>query len=100
MQTVNDEKVLEKILEIEISMGRIRTDKWHERIIDIDVLFFNDQIVNENDLVIPHPFIQERMFVLMPLSEIANSFIHPLLNKTIGNLISDCKDLLFVKKYA
>lgn len=96
---LNPSALLKTILTIEIAMGRIRTDKWHERIIDIDILFFDDLVVKGTDLEIPHPFIRERRFVLMPLSEIADALIHPVLNKTINALVVECTDSLVVKKW-
>jgi 2-amino-4-hydroxy-6-hydroxymethyldihydropteridine diphosphokinase len=97
---LNPTELLKAILAIEITMGRIRTDKWHERIIDIDILFYEDLIVKENALEIPHPFIQKRKFVLMPLSDIANTFIHPVLKKSIKTLVAECNDPLVVNKIA
>lgn len=72
-------EVLEKVLKIEADMGRVRLQKWGQRLIDIDLLYFDDMIINEPDLKIPHPFIQARKFVLIPLSEIAPDFVHPVL---------------------
>ena len=91
-------KTLEKILSIEKKMGRIRTIKNAPRIIDIDILFFNNEIINRSDLIVPHPEIQNRRFVLTPLYEIAPQMIHPVLNKTIEQLLSQCPDQLAVKK--
>jgi 2-amino-4-hydroxy-6-hydroxymethyldihydropteridine diphosphokinase len=89
---------LKKILSIEKRLGRIRTQKWQPRIIDIDILFFNHEIFQSEQLTIPHPFIQERNFVLFPLAEIANDFIHPLLNKKISTLISESIDKSEINK--
>ena len=86
------------ILYIEKKMGRIRTTKNAPRIIDIDILFFNNEIINQSDLIVPHPEIQNRRFVLTPLQEIAPQMIHPVLNKTIEQLLSQCPDQLAVKK--
>ena len=86
------------ILSIEKNMGRIRTTKNAPRIIDIDILFFNNEIINQSDLIVPHPEIQNRRFVLTPLQEIAPQMIHPVLNKTIDQLLSQCPDQLAVKK--
>ena len=86
------------ILSIEKNMGRIRTIKNAPRIIDIDILFFNNEIINQSDLIVPHPEIQNRRFVLTPLQEIAPQMIHPVLNKTIEQLLSQCPDQLAVKK--
>ncbi len=91
------EKLMEKILDIEEKMGRIRTVKNASRIIDIDILFFNDAVINKPDLIIPHPEIQNRRFVLTPLNELSGGFIHPVLKKSMKELLSTCKDTLDVK---
>jgi len=91
-------ETLEIILSIEKNMGRIRTIKNAPRIIDIDILFFNNEIINRSNLIVPHPEIQNRRFVLTPLNEIAPQMIHPVLNKTIEQLLSICPDQLAVKK--
>lgn len=79
-------ELLEKLLNIESEMGRVRVIKWGPRLIDIDILLFDDEIIEEKDLAVPHPWMCERMFVLEPLSEIAPNVVHPLERKTIGNL--------------
>ncbi len=86
------QKLLMKTLSIENAMGRIRTEKWSPRIIDIDILFFGQTILNEKNLIIPHPGISIRRFTLLPLAEIAPEFIHPLLNKNCTRLLSECAD--------
>jgi 2-amino-4-hydroxy-6-hydroxymethyldihydropteridine diphosphokinase len=91
------EQTMQIILSIENKMGRIRTLKNASRIIDIDILFFNDEIVNSRHLTIPHPEIQNRKFALIPLNEIASEFIHPIFKKSIQNLLSTSKDKLKVK---
>lgn len=85
-------KVLKLILAIEIKMGRVREIKWGERSIDIDILYYNDQIVSTENLEIPHPFIQERKFVLVPLCEIASTFVHPKLKTSNQELLKNCQD--------
>src|SRR5665647_762018 len=80
------EKIMSKILQIEKQMGRIRTIKNAARIIDIDILFFNDEIINKPDLIVPHAEISNRRFVLMPLNELNPNFIHPVLQKSIHEL--------------
>lgn len=91
--------LLQKILTIEKKIGRVRDQqKWKERIIDIDILFFNDTIINTSDLTIPHPYLQERKFVLIPLLEIAQEYIHPIFNKSIKTLLQECTDTLEVKR--
>jgi len=89
--------VLGKILAIEKKLGRERTEKWGSRTIDIDILFYDDQVINEPDLVVPHPQLHLRKFVLEPLAEIAPDFVHPVLNKNILTL-NRYTDALIVKK--
>ena len=84
--------LLDTILIIEKKMGRVRIEKWGERIIDIDILFYNDEIIESNNLCIPHPYISKRRFVLSPLDEIAKNYIHPILHKTINKLLLECLD--------
>lgn len=90
--------LMEKLLYIENLMGRRRTIHMGPRVIDIDVLFFGNEVINTPDLIIPHPRIQARRFVLMPLAEIAAGFVHPLLHKTIIELLAICPDELDVHK--
>jgi len=94
------EEVLERVLQIEDKIGRIRNEKWGERIIDIDILLFNDSIVEKDGICIPHIHLHNRRFVLIPLNEVAPSFIHPKYNKTIEELLSECKDIESVEEYA
>ena len=94
--SLSPEKVLKSILKIEEEMGRKRTTKNAARIIDIDILFFNDQVVHEQNLVIPHPRMADRRFVLLPLNEIAPQMIHPVLKKTMAELLSLTADQLKV----
>ncbi len=91
-------ETMSTILDIEKKMGRIRTLKNAPRIIDIDILFFNKDIINTKNLIIPHPFIRERRFVLVPLNELSPRFIHPVINKTVRQLLKQCPDKLDVKK--
>ena len=80
------QELLEKLLDIELQMGRKRIIKWGPRIIDLDILFFDDEIIQNKNLAVPHPWICERMFVLEPLCEIAPNLVHPLERKTVGTL--------------
>jgi 2-amino-4-hydroxy-6-hydroxymethyldihydropteridine diphosphokinase len=93
------EDTLSLILNIEEKMGRIRTEKNAPRIIDIDILFFNEAIIQEKELTVPHPEIQNRLFVLTPLNELNPDYIHPLLDKSVHQLLTECKDVLNVKKF-
>ncbi|WP_121810735.1 2-amino-4-hydroxy-6-hydroxymethyldihydropteridine diphosphokinase [Mucilaginibacter kameinonensis] len=91
--------VLEKILGIELEMGRKREVKWGSRTIDIDILFYGDEVIHEFNLVVPHPELYKRSFTLIPLAEIAPDFIHPVFKKNILQLKDELKDNLIVKKH-
>lgn len=95
---LNAATLMKKLLLIENKMGRKRTEKNWPRSIDIDILFFNDEIINEKDVTIPHPQIQNRKFVLEPMNELAPDFFHPILHQSIHQLLIMCKDKLDVKK--
>ncbi len=91
--------VLHLVLKIEKDMGRIREIKWGERSIDIDILYYNNEIISTENLTVPHPFIQERKFVLVPLCEIAPAFIHPKLKQSNLELLEKCQDSGEIKLY-
>jgi len=80
------EELLLLLKSIESSMGREKTSHWGPRVIDLDILFYDDRIIDSADLQIPHPHLQERDFVLIPLREIAPEKIHPLLGKKVSEL--------------
>ena len=91
--TLTPELILNKILTIEKDMGRLKTtDQYSDRCIDIDILFFDNMIVNSKSLEIPHPRIQLRKFVLTPMLELTPDLIHPILNKSIRQLELECVD--------
>lgn len=96
--SLSPEKAIETILSIEHKMGRVRKQKNEPRIIDIDILFYGKEIVNAPHLTIPHPLMQERNFVLKPLNELSPQWMHPVLKKSIHNLLIACKDPLTVEK--
>jgi 2-amino-4-hydroxy-6-hydroxymethyldihydropteridine diphosphokinase len=91
-------ELIDTVLSVEETMGRQRLEKFGPRIIDIDILFYEDLIIDEANLTIPHPELQNRRFVLAPMQEIAPQFVHPVLNKTIEQLLKECPDQLEVKK--
>jgi 2-amino-4-hydroxy-6-hydroxymethyldihydropteridine diphosphokinase len=91
-------ELMNTFLDIEKSLGRIRMEKWAPRTIDIDILFFNEEIIHEPDLTIPHPHLHERKFVLIPLNEILPNLMHPVLHKTVSELLGEMKDWLQVIK--
>lgn len=96
--TLNARDLLNEILYIENLMGRDRIEKYGPRIIDIDIIFFNHQVIKEPGLVVPHPEMTRRRFVLEPLSEVIPAYIHPLYYRTVTELLIECDDTLPVKK--
>lgn len=96
--TLSPTELLKNIQQIEANLGRQRTLKWGQRTLDIDILFYNDEIIDLPELKVPHAFIQDRRFALAPLNDIAASFQHPVLKKTVSELLGECKDELEVKQ--
>lgn len=92
--------LLHLIKDIEVSIGRMDRGRWHAREIDIDIIFYDGVVQDSNELTIPHPKTHLRRFVLEPLNEIAAEFVHPVFNKTIGELLSRCPDLSAVRRVA
>jgi 2-amino-4-hydroxy-6-hydroxymethyldihydropteridine diphosphokinase len=91
-------EILEKILQIERALGRKREEKWGSRTIDIDILFYGDEIIDEPGLHVPHPQLHKRRFTLEPLNELVPEWVHPVLNKKISQLKTELSDDLIVKK--
>jgi 2-amino-4-hydroxy-6-hydroxymethyldihydropteridine diphosphokinase len=85
-------RVWKRLEKIEKLMGREREIKWGPRIIDLDILFYGDKILNGKELQIPHSELHKRRFVLVPLEEIAPELVHPVLNKSIRELLGELKD--------
>lgn len=96
--TLEPEALLCTLLGIEKDMGRERLERYGPRIIDIDIIFFDDRIIDTESLTLPHPQLEKRRFVLAPLAEIAGNFCHPLLNKTVNELLEICPDTSPVDK--
>lgn len=90
--------LLRCLLAIEESMGRIRHEKYGPRTIDIDILLYNDDVMDEAGLTVPHPQLPNRRFALQCLADIAADEIHPVLLKTVRQLLKACTDELKVKK--
>lgn len=90
--------LLETIHGIENRLGRTRSKRWESRLIDIDILFYNNLVVEEERLTIPHPLLHTRKFTLLPLSELTLELWHPVLQKTVRELLQELSDPLDVKK--
>ena len=84
-------EILEKLLGIEKELGRVRAERWGPRVIDLDLLLCEDAVINEPDLIVPHPRMHERRFVLEPLVEIAPDAVHPVFRQTVGDLLSSLR---------
>ena len=90
------EALLEEIHIIESKMGRIRSEKWGPRVIDIDIIFYGQEIINNDHLIIPHSELSNRNFVLTPLMDICPDYIHPIMDKSVTELQAACADQLEV----
>ena len=97
---LNADEVMNQLLAIENLMGRIRTIKLGPRTIDLDIIYYNNEVISTNLISIPHPKLAERKFVLEPLFEIAPNYLHPIFNKTNACLLKECGDSLAVYKKA
>jgi 2-amino-4-hydroxy-6-hydroxymethyldihydropteridine diphosphokinase len=96
--TLSPRQLLFHTLDVEAKMGRRRIEKWGARIIDIDILFHRDAIVDTEDLKVPHPQMQNRKFTLVPMRELAPDLIHPVFRKTIARIDDECTDTLKVTR--
>ena len=89
---ISPQVLLERLLAIEVQFGRVRRERWGPRFLDIDILLYDDLILNTSTLVLPHPLMRERAFVLVPLAEIAPNWVEPVSQKAIAELVQavDC----------
>ena len=92
------QELLKNLKELETRLGRIPSIHYGPRKIDIDILFYDDLVFDSPDLILPHPHMQERAFVLVPLSDLAPEYLHPVLGKTIRQLLAQV-DTTGVKRY-
>ncbi|HQV05953.1 MAG: 2-amino-4-hydroxy-6-hydroxymethyldihydropteridine diphosphokinase [Chitinophagaceae bacterium] len=93
-------QLMRQLLQLEKTMGRERQEKFGPRLIDMDILFYKNEIKHYKYLTLPHPALPYRRFALLPLASIAPHKIHPVLQKDITTLLQECTDMLPVKKYS
>jgi 2-amino-4-hydroxy-6-hydroxymethyldihydropteridine diphosphokinase len=96
---LDPESLLDRLLAIEDQMGRKRDEHWGPRNIDLDILLYDDRVVNSDRLTIPHPRLHQRRFIVVPLSEIAPQASHPILGRTIREILDGCRDAHVVRPY-
>jgi 2-amino-4-hydroxy-6-hydroxymethyldihydropteridine diphosphokinase len=89
---ISPQDLLHHLMSIEEKMGRVRRERWESRIIDLDILFFGQEIIHEENLTVPHPRLHLRRFVLIPMTQIAPDFIHPSLGLTMAQLSGKCPE--------
>ncbi|MBW1915333.1 MAG: 2-amino-4-hydroxy-6-hydroxymethyldihydropteridine diphosphokinase [Deltaproteobacteria bacterium] len=87
LTSISAPDLMKELLEIEAVLGRVRAKRWEPRIIDLDIIFFGSKIIQEDHLVVPHPLMHQRRFVLKPMADLAPDFVHPVLNKGMRELL-------------
>ena len=92
--TLSPQKLLETVNKVEVQLGRNREVEGHygDRTLDIDIIFYDNEIVNDDNLIIPHKFFHQRAFTLVPMLELAPNFVHPTLKKTVMQLHEELED--------
>jgi 2-amino-4-hydroxy-6-hydroxymethyldihydropteridine diphosphokinase len=93
------EQLLDACQRVENALGRERLEPWGPRTLDVDILFYDDLVLHSERLTIPHPRLPERLFALVPLADIATTFVHPELHKSVADLLADCPDKLAVEPW-
>ncbi|WP_113662760.1 2-amino-4-hydroxy-6-hydroxymethyldihydropteridine diphosphokinase [Pedobacter nanyangensis] len=96
--TLSPMELLQTLLGIEQKMGRVRLERWGQRLIDIDLIFYADLVLDSQALQLPHPEMHKRRFVLEPLNEIAENFIHPIFGEKVSAILANLTDKLTVQK--
>ncbi len=94
----NASHCMELLLGVERELGRQRHQKWGPRTIDLDILFYDQEIINESDLMVPHPHLHKRRFILEPLHEIMPNYVHPVLKLSVNEMLNNCEDQLPVTR--
>ncbi|HEL1583400.1 TPA: 2-amino-4-hydroxy-6-hydroxymethyldihydropteridine diphosphokinase [Streptococcus suis] len=84
---------------IELDLDRVRVEKWGQRTVDLDIIFWDEAIIEEKDLQVPHPYAHQRAFVLVPLADIAPNYRHPVLEKNVENLLEQVSSYDQIKEY-
>ena len=96
--TYSASELMQQLLAIELNLGRARITPLGPRTIDIDIIYYNDEIISTEQLTIPHPRMTQRNFVLIPICEIAPDYIHPITKLSNSILLKECGDILHVYK--
>ncbi|OON67262.1 2-amino-4-hydroxy-6-hydroxymethyldihydropteridine diphosphokinase [Hymenobacter sp. CRA2] len=96
---LNPQELLRACQQVENDFGRERLEPWGPRTLDVDILFYDDLVLDSEQLTIPHPRLQERMFALVPLADIATTYVHPRLQRSVADLLADCPDKLPVEQW-